>query len=211
MAALEIPYQELGHTLARLTRMGLIAGKDVAIGASTLRISEEVIDNAIAQILQSESSQPVTPEASRENLYITPGSQARANCIALQRQYANQAISKQEYRTQRSEIRQQVLGTFLPMHVNPAKHNLIYGLSLDGCKRAIADGSPRKCDRLIHATHPVSSEDLWLREQGIEAATIIHAIVVGFDESAVQQWNDLSPSIPLPADRWRNLLQARLN
>lgn len=209
MPMLEIRYRDLGHTLACLNRIGITAGKDVAVGASTLRISEKTIDNAIAQILKDKSPQPILSEALRENFYITPGSEARNEYIATQRQYVAQEISHEDYRAQRREIRQKILGKFLPLHIDPTQHNLIYGLNISGCKPAIADGAPRRCDLLIHATHPVSSEDLWLREQGIEAKTITHAIVLGFDEPFMQRWNDLSPSIPMTAEQWRKLLYAR--
>ncbi|MBT9316313.1 hypothetical protein [Leptothoe spongobia] len=207
--------------LSRIHRLGLQTGTDVEIGMNPthLRISLAAVDRIIGNHINSahtiSTPQPEV-EPQRNWVYLHPSLEIANELAIAEEQFMDGDITHSALGQIQRELRDQVIQhtdwSTTYKRLNPAdKFILVYGADINGMKTAIADGTHRQCDVLIHATHPVSPEDLWAREQGIKTSEIIHLMVSGIDNTSLARWYDKPASIPMDGKGWRKLLLARVN
>lgn len=126
--------------------------------------------------------------------------------IAQARTEDDRLKSYQEQRNAYSQIRQEAVSRNIP--ADAQGKTLIYGPHFVNGSTIAADGIFRTCSTLIHATHPVSPEDEYLREAQVQCDRIVRYRVLGIDDG---QWQLINQPLhwPMTAEDWRQMLLAR--
>ena len=89
-----------------------------------------------------------------------------------------------------------------------ANDTVVYGEPLEGARLIDQPTGERiRVMRLIHLTHPVSPEDLYLREHNIHCSTIYRYRTIGLDDSDWLRQNE--PRNRMDAIAYRHLLLER--
>jgi hypothetical protein len=127
--------------------------------------------------------------------------------IAAGNRYQQQ-LARRKYHQLKQVFRSEVLTPLVDMEIS-AGVTLIYGgFFFDALCQDAPDGRFYTVETLIHFSHPVSSEDLHLRERRVECDRIIRYRILGVDDAEWIRQNE--PRRALNAEMWRELLVTRL-
>jgi hypothetical protein len=221
-AFITIPHTSLESALETAEYFGATFGKDCLLEPEShnLRISLDLVDTKIVEDLERSPASPSTPQKFSPTrtdftLELDTASQARLAEIELvylqewEAANGDRTAQQSAYRDRQSAIRQLRL-QFLSSLVEPAANGgtLIYGgwfpnaVSLD-----YPDGQWRQVETLIHFAHPISPEDLYLRECRVSCDRIIRYHIPGLDDAEWIRQNE--PRQRLDAAKWRSLLLQR--
>lgn len=223
--SMEIPHNDLKSAFATLARMGLKAGADATVALDgTVTLLPAACDRLIEVYIHSRGddpeSQPIEPPAKPQHLrrdrrVLLPQwaelkliDRHRAFIVALgQDDVIDITAAHQEFKDYRRRLRLNVIHDYAQGDVVTG-NTYCYGGQLEGATPLeTPTGEIIRCDRLIHCTHPVSPEDLYLREANVWCSEIYRYYVPGLDDG---EW--IAQNEPLQAinpESYRELLLAR--
>lgn len=96
----------------------------------------------------------------------------------------------EQQKRERRELRLRAIAPFVQLDILPER-TLVYGTGEFDFAECIPryDGMPRQVHTLIHHTHPVLPEELWLREHKVTAERIIRYRIKGLDDAEWDRQN----------------------
>lgn len=188
-----------------------------------LRVSLDCIDELIERRLKDQQtaiSPPAGNNTERVDRTLVMDATQQARLIEIDAVYleewqqANgewelQRLARAKQQQAKIKLRSQVIEQYAAMDVKPG-NTLVYGGVLPGAVCLdVPDGQQRSVERLIHFSHPVNGDELWLRECRVQAERVIRYRVPGLDDA---QWmmQDEGRS-GLDAAGYREILKQRLN
>jgi hypothetical protein len=221
---IDIPHDDLKSAFDTLSRLGLIAGPDATVDLDgTIHILPATADRLVEAHIhnRADPAPPPTltapPRPRRQDRRIILPPWAENKLLQLHRAFlalANdagddiQAIRKAQCQWQHSRcrLRKAIIHDYAQADVVHG-NTYCYGADLDGAHRLDQPtGEVIRCDRLIHYTHPVSPEDLALREARVWCVEVYRYHIPGLDDAQWQAQNE--PLQPLTPDSYRELLVA---
>jgi len=221
-AFITIPHTSLNAALETAEYFGAAFGKDCLLEPEShnLRISLDLVDSKIVEALEISPTplptpQKFSPTRTDFTLELDTANQARLAEIELvylqEWEAANgdldaQDIAYRDMRTAKKALRSQFLTSLIEAAAGPG--TLVYGgwFANATCLER-PDGQWRRVETLIHFTHPVSPEDLYLRECRVTCDRIIRYHIPGLDDAEWIRQNE--PRQRLDAAKWRSLLLQR--
>ncbi len=105
------------------------------------------------------------------------------------------------------KLRAEVLTPLVDLEITPGVTLVYGGFFLDALCQHAPDGRSYTVETLIHFTHPVSAEDLFLREHRVQCDRILRYRIPGLDDAEWMRQNE--PRQTLDAQAWRALLLKR--
>ena len=221
--AITIPYNSVPDAFAVLDRLSLRAGKDAIVDLDgTIHILDEAIDRIIQSYLrvkrQPVPEPPPEPDCYRQDRVIPMPVWAQTLLLKHRRSFVQAvAEAKDDVDAQGKAIAQwqafrRSLRLRVIRHVAQgdviANDTVVYGGALEGARLLEAPtGETVRALRLIHLTHPVSPEDLYLREHNIHCSSIFRYRCPGLDDGDWHTQNE--PRERLDAMSYRHLLMER--
>ncbi|MBD2019323.1 hypothetical protein H6F43_03885 [Leptolyngbya sp. FACHB-36] len=184
-----------------------------------LRVSLDVVDRMISRSLERSTPPPphvltpAPPERIDRTIDLTQAQQLQlleidlqfqSDWIASENREAERA-ARRSWQQAKEMLRRQVITPLITADATGS--TLIYGFGHHASSITVLDspdGKRYQVDTLIHASHPVSPEDLYLRELRVEAGRIIRYRIPGLDDAAWMKQNE--PRGPLDPQAWRSLL-----
>jgi hypothetical protein len=222
--SMEIPHNDLKSAFATLTRMGLKAGADATVALDgTVTLLPGACDRLVEVYIHSREvgaeSPPVEPPAKpqplrRDRRVLLPQwaelkllDRHRAFIVAMAEDAAYIESLHQEFKDYRRRLRLNVIHDYAQGDVVTG-NTYCYGGQLEGATTLeTPTGEIIRCDRLIHYTHPVNPEDLYLREVNVWCNEICRYYVPGLDDG---EWNAQNePLQAITPESYRELLLAR--
>lgn len=221
--AITIPYDSVPDAFAVLDRLSLRAGRDAIVDMDgTIHILDEAIDRIIQDFLRLKRQPlpklPPEPDRYRQDRVIPLPVWAQTLLLKHKRSFvlamaeAKDDIDAQgraiaQWQLFRRKLRLRVIRHLAQADVI-ANDTAVYGGSLDGARSLEAPtGEVIRVERLIHLTHPVSPEDLYLREHNIHCSSIFRYRCPGLDDGDWHTQNE--PRDRLDAIGYRHLLLER--
>jgi hypothetical protein len=114
-----------------------------------------------------------------------------------------------DYRRSVTDLRLHIIQPIAEQDIDDQTALIYGGLHIPGCVSIDRpDGRHYIVDLLVHYSHPVSPEELRLRERRVTCKKILRYYVPGLDDARWQQQNQQRQS--LDADGWRTLIAHRL-
>lgn len=222
-----IPCSSIRDALIKAEEFDAIFAKDCFLqeGTSNLRFDADFIDDRMIEAMEVERileetkpqprqfSKPVRVDTALEldsegNIELL---QIEASFLeAWQDANGDQDVLRQA-QANRQRLRRKLRLDFLDSIIRRSVvggDTLIYGLEVNGavCLEE-ADGNTHEVEVLIHATHPASPEDLYLRERQVQCDRILRWRIPGLDDGDWMRQNE--PRETLDAKAWRRLLSDR--
>lgn len=203
-----------------LERLQLTAGYDATVAYDgTLHVKAESLDPLVEEYMQAmskaEPDDPVDrPDPSRRDVTVHIPDWARLELMEHQAKfiddYANAQTKDQQlgavqaWKDYRNKLRIDLITPIAQGHVIHG-HTCCYGGTLEGAQTLTEiTGEQIRCDRLIHLTHPVSPEDLLMRESRVWCSSIVRYRVPGLDDAAWVAQNE--PLQDINPETYRELL-----
>lgn len=220
--AITIPQNSIIDAFGLLDRLALRAGKDAVVDLDgTIHILDEAIDRLIQVYLRNQlQPQPLPPASDpyRQDRVIPMPIWSQTLFLKHQRSFiqamndagddlGDQAKAIAAWQLFRRKLRLRIIRHLAQGDVIP-NDTVVYGGALDGARLLEAPtGEPIRVERLIHLTHPVSPEDLYLREYNIHCRSIYRYRCPGLDDGDWLAHNE--PRDRLDSRSYRQLLLER--
>jgi hypothetical protein len=224
LKSISIPHETLVDAFATLTRLGLKAGRDTTIEVNgTVTIMPGAIDRMVEAYLSSDRMDtPATPAQRptphRRDRRLDFPAWAETRLLQHHRAFIQamadadddsqaQRRALENWQNARRQMRLNIIHEYAQGDVVHG-NTYCYGGDLNGAHQLdTPTGEIIRCDRLIHYTHPVNPEDLWLREASVWCREIYRYHIPGLDDGPWQTQNE--PLQQLYPDSYRELLVAR--
>ena len=174
------------------------------LSGQEITVPWQAVDTAIATRLRRNRqhvttapetpTEPALPERLDIAISLDPGSPAQVQAMQAKAQWIADTHAGIRNATKIYHGRLQVIRDGLVLaHAMQAIEGktLAYGAHIPGARLVQLDGIPRRCNTLIHLTHPTSPEELFLREAQIECDRIYRYHVPGLDDAAWSHQNEL--------------------
>lgn len=218
-------HEDLEAAFETLSRLGLTAGIDAVVELDgTVRLKAPSLTPMVETHIQQQQEKKVkasTPQPSprRQDRSVPLPTWAHTRLLARQvafiHEFGNtkntdrQADAIATWQDYRRRLRISLLEPIVQGDVVIGS-TVIYSppVAIEGARvLAQPTGETIRCDRLIHLSHPVNPEDLYLRERGISCKEIYRYRVLGLDDADWATQNE--PLQAIAPDNYRQLLIAR--
>lgn len=226
--SITIPLRSLQEAFTKLTELKAILGhtarlKDGLKLSVDLNHIDTLIESSMEKKARSRSQFEIPPSAippvERIDRVIFMTAEHQLELLKIDTEY-EMAFSnadgvweriekaREEHLAAKRHLRLDILAVFVS--IDTSGLTLIYGDRLFDSAVVLdnPDGRARTVDTLIHYTHPVSPEELYLREQRVSAKRIIRYQVPGLDDGDWMRQDE--PQSDLDADAFRKIIRDRL-
>lgn len=218
---ISVSYDSLEAAFSALDKLGLTAGLDAIIELdATIRLKPQAISRLIEAFLRSNKPPDPGPECPNPirrdrvihitraaNLKLLEGHQKFLAAVdAAGDDLKARQAALEAWAQYRRSLRLELVLPAAEADVVQGSTGC-YGAELPGATTLQNTGEIIRCDRVIHITHPVSPEDLHLRERNVWCKEIFRYHVPGLDDAAWNYQNE--PLQTITPEGYRELLALR--
>lgn len=225
LKSIDIPHDNVKAAFDTLQRLGIKAGPDAHVDIDgTVHILPGTCDRLVEAYVNTRPqaieppADPSRPEPHRHDRRVAFPQWAELRLLQRHRAFLAALAENEDLQTQRRALQDwQAYRRRLRLSIihDYAQGDVVhgntycYGGDLDGATRLdTPTGEAIHCDRLIHYTHPVNPEDLYLREARVWCAEVYRYHIPTLDDGPWAAQNE--PRQDITPESYRELLLARI-